>query len=412
MKLLFVHQNFPGQYRHIAPAMARLGHEVTALGISERPPMPGIRYVRYQPTRGSTRGIHQWAADFETKLIRGQACLEKASELARAGYRPDMICAHPGWGEALFLRELWPHAPQLHYLEFFYRSNGQDMGFDPELDQPDLNACARLVAKNANNLLNLELMDAGVCPTQWQFGTLPHAFRDKVTVLHDGVDTQALRPDPQAQVEVVDDSGRRVHIQAGDPIVTYVGRNLEPFRGYHQFMRALPRILRVCPQARVIIVGADGVSYGAAPPAGTWKQHFLDEVREQLDLSRVHFVGTQPYSRFIKILQCSQAHVYLTYPFVLSWSLLEAMSVGAAIVASDTAPVREVVRHGENGWLVDFFSHEAIANQVIACLQEPTATTRLRSAARETMVDQYDLKSRCLPKQLELLQRVMDQRLT
>ena len=392
--------------------MARLGHEVTALGISERPSMPGIRYVRYSPTRASSRHVHPWATDLETKLIRGEACMQKASELARTGYQPDLICAHPGWGEALFLRELWPRVPQLHYLEFFYRSRGQDVGFDPEFDRPDLNARARLVAKNANNLLNLDLMDAGVCPTQWQFSTLPKPFQNKVTVLHDGVDTQALRPDPLAQTEVVDDLGRSVQIKAGDSIITYVGRNLEPFRGYHQFMRALPRVLSACPQARVILIGGDGVSYGAAPSTGTWKQRFLDEVRDQLDMHRVHFVGTQPYSNFIKILQCSQAHVYLTYPFVLSWSLLEAMSVGAPIVASDTAPVREVVRHGENGWLVDFFSPEAIANQVIQCLQEPAASTPLRRAARETVVEGYDLRSRCLPKQLDLLQRVMDQRPT
>jgi glycosyltransferase involved in cell wall biosynthesis len=408
MKLLFVHQNFPGQYRHIAANLAQQGHSVTALGVSERPAMPGIRYVRYLPRRKSSPGIHPWAVDYETKLIRGEACLHAAHQLASEGYQPDIICAHPGWGEALFLRELWPQVPQLHYVEFFYRSMGQDMGFDTAFDRPDLAARARLVAKNANNLVNLDTMDAGICPTQWQFSTLPSPFQSKVTVLHDGIDTLALRPNPRAQVLIKDDQGQVLQLKAGDPLITYVGRNLEPYRGYHQFMRALPRMLRECPEARAIIIGGDGVSYGVAPPHGTWKQRFFDEVREQLDLSRVHFVGTQPYTQFIQILQCSQVHVYLTYPFVLSWSLLEAMSLGAQVVASDTAPVREVIKHGENGWLVNFFDSETLAERVIQSLHEPSAAANIRVAARQTVVDRYDLKSHCLPQQLALIQQVHD----
>lgn len=385
--------------------MAQRGYEVTALGISERPKMEGIHYVRYMPNRGSSKGIHPWAVDFETKLIRAEACLRAAETLAKTGYKPDLICAHPGWGEALFLKELWPEVPQLHYLEFFYRSEGQDVGFDPEFSQPDIDSRARLVAKNANNLLSLESMDAGICPTVWQYSTLPSSYQNKIKVIHDGIDTVNLQPNANAQIILKDEDGQVIHLKAGEAIVTYVARNLEPFRGYHQFMRALPQILKERPDAKIVIIGGDDVSYGARPEQGSWKLKFLNEVREQLDLQRVHFVGLQPYSNFIQILQCSRVHVYLTYPFVLSWSLLEAMSIGANVVASDTQPVREVIRHGKNGWLVDFFSPNAIAQQVIQCLAENTVHHAIRSAARKTVVERYDLQSQCLPAQVDWIEQ-------
>lgn len=410
MNILFVHQNFPGQYKHLAPALAQLGHQVTALGMAERPTQPGVRYVRYGVQRGSGKATHPFALDFETKVIRGEACLRAAVQLARQGFTPDLICAHPGWGEPLFLKELWPQATQLHYLEFYYRSTGQDVGFDPEFGAPDLGSRARLVAKNANNLLNMSVMDAGTCPTQWQFSTLPTEYQSKVQIIHDGIDTQTARPDPLATVTLSDDQNRQVTLTRQDPIITYVGRNLEPFRGYHQFMRALPLIQREHPSAKAIIIGGDGVSYGAPPERGSWKAQFLEEVIGQLDMSRVHFVGKLPYSTFIQTLQCSTVHTYLTYPFVLSWSLLEAMSTGACVVASDTAPVREVIRHGENGWLVDFFEPEALARQILQCLAKPAGQADIQRAARETVVSRYDLMTHCLPQQLAGVQALLARR--
>ena len=409
MKILFVHQNFPGQYKYLAPALAQQGHEVTALGMAERPSMPGIRYVRYGVQRTSSKTTHPFAHDFETKVIRGEACLRAAAQLAHQGYTPDLICAHPGWGEPLFLKELWPHTRQLHYLEFYYRSTGQDVGFDPEFGKTVLSVQARLVAKNANNLLNLSLMDAGICPTHWQFSTLPTEYQAKVQVIHDGIDAQTVRPDPMATVTLIDDQNRSLTLTPRDKVITYVGRNLEPFRGYHQFMRALPIVLRQHPTAKVVIIGGDGVSYGAPPPSGTWKAQFLNEVTGQIDMSRVHFVGHLPYNKFIQTLQCSTVHTYLTYPFVLSWSLLEAMSLGATVVASDTAPVKEVIQHGENGWLVDFFQPESLANQIIECLNDTSRQLKIKQAARETVLSRYDLTTHCLPQQMAWIQALLAQ---
>ena len=400
-EVLFVHQNFPGQYKHLAPALAQSGVNVTALGMRDGIAAPGVRYVRYAPERGTTPNVHPWVADFETKVIRGQACLEAAARLARTGYRPDLICAHPGWGEPLFLRELWPDTPQLHYLEFYYRATGQDIGFDPEFGEVQLAQKARLVAKNANNLLNLHGMDAGMAPTQWQFSTLPQMYRNKVKVIHDGVDTRKLTPNKAVQLKLLDDRQRVLELDATVPLITFVNRNLEPMRGYHTFMRALPEMLDKLPQAKVVIVGGDGVSYGATPQQGSWKTQFADEVRDRVDWDRVHFVGRVPYSALIDLFRLSWAHVYLTYPFVLSWSMLEAMSVGAPVIASRTAPVLEVIEHGRNGWLVDFFDPQALARQVVDVVTAAKDIEPVRQAARQTITDRFDLHTVCLPQQLE-----------
>jgi glycosyltransferase involved in cell wall biosynthesis len=404
MKLLFVHQNFPGQYKHLAPALAALGHEVLALGMTEPRPMPGVRWLRYGSRRGSAPGVHPWVVDFEAKVIRAEACARAARKLLEGGFVPDLICAHPGWGEALLLREVWPAARQLHYVEFFYGAEGRDVGFDPEFPAVDFEARCRLHIKNTNNLLNLRGMDWGLSPTGWQRSTVPAQDRARISVIHDGIDTAALCPLEAAVLDTQDDQGRALRLTRADRVVTFVNRNLEPSRGYHAFMRSLPTLLARDPQVRVVVIGGDGVSYGAAPPSGSWKQIYLDEVADRIDRERVHFLGKVPYDTYVAALRVSSAHVYLTYPFVLSWSLIEAMSLGAPIIASDTPPVREAIEHGRNGWLVDFFDHEALAERVLACLADPAAQVPLRAAARQDAVARYDLRRVCLPAQVALVQ--------
>lgn len=396
MRILFIHQNFPGQYKHIAAALVARGDEVTALRIENNPTPAGVKVFRYTPKRGNTPNIHPWVQDSETKVIRGEACFLAAKQLHDQGYVPDIICAHPGWGEALFIKEIWPKVPLLSYFEFYYHPHGADVGFDPEFPTSE-NDAPRLMAKNLANLMNLEQCDAGVSPTAWQKSTHPASFQHKIRVIHEGVDTDAIRPAVDTTINL--DGG--IALRPGDEVVTFVNRNLEPYRGCHSFIRAIPEIQRRRPQARIVIVGGDGVSYGSQPPAGTtWKTHFLKEVAEQIDLSRVHFVGTVPYNAFIGLLQVSACHVYLTYPFVLSWSMLEAMSAGCLVIGSRTQPVEEVITHGENGLLVDFFSPGEIAEQVTQALTLPGNYTAIRQRARQTIVDRYDLKQICLPQHL------------
>lgn len=416
--VLFVHQNFPAQFKHLAPALVERGYNVSALTLSKGKTDTwfGVRLFRYELKRGSTPGIHPWLVDFETKLIRGEACLRAALELKNKGYVPDVIIAHPGWGESLFLKDVWPDARLALFCEFYYNLQGADIGFDPEFSQSDIEGeAARLKMKNLTNDLQFSNVSAAISPTQWQASTFPEAFRNKITVIHDGIDTEAIRPNVNVKVELRrPGSDLPMSLTRKDEVITFVNRNLEPMRGYHVFMRALPRLLANHPNAKVIIVGGDGVSYGAKPTMGkngaaTWKEVFLKEVRGRIsdaDWERVHFVGQVPHQTFICLLQLSTVHVYLTYPFVLSWSLLEAMSAGAAIVASDTAPVREVISDGENGLLVDFFSVEDLVGGISRLLADSEYRNRLGEAARLTAIKRYDLKSVCLPAQIRWLNDV------
>jgi glycosyltransferase involved in cell wall biosynthesis len=414
MKILFIHQNFPGQFKHLAPALVKAGHEAVALSMKKGPDAVwhGIRIVHYAAARGSTAGIHPWVVDFETKTIRAEACFRAALKLKAEGFSPDVIIAHPGWGESMFLKEVWPLARLGIYCEFFYQDEGTDVGFDPEFDSRDESNGCRLRLKNLNNLLHFGVADAGISPTEWQASTFPEPFRSKITVVHDGIDTQHLAPNPHTSLKLTTRSGEQFTLSRNDEVVTFVNRNLEPYRGYHTFMRALPGLLMRRPNARVLIVGGNGVSYGARPDAKkygatTWKDIFVNEVRGQIsdaDWSRVHFLGNLSYAHFITLLQLSTVHVYLTYPFVLSWSLLEAMSVGCSIVASDTQPLREAIKHNETGRLVDFFDPVALTQEVCALLDDKAARERLGAQARQFAQSHYDLKTVCLPKQLAWVQ--------
>jgi glycosyltransferase involved in cell wall biosynthesis len=286
------------------------------------------------------------------------------------------------------------------YCEFFYHPHGADVGFDPEFPVKDEGDACRLRLKNLNNLLHFEVADAGISPTYWQASTFPAPFRDRIAVIHDGIDTHAVAPNPDVRLTL----NANVVLSCNDEIVTFVNRNLEPYRGYHIFMRALPEILRNRPNARVLIVGGDDVSYGARPENGLkWKDIFVQEVRGKIsdsDWSRVHFLGNIPYQHFIPLLQLSTVHVYLTYPFVLSWSLLEAMSAGCAIIASNTQPLQEAISHNKTGRLVDFFDPQVLATEVCDLLGNPAEQLRLGSQAREFARANYDLQTVCLPKQL------------
>lgn len=410
MNILFIHQNFPAQFKFLAPELARQGHRVVALTMQKVPPgmWQGVQVVPYGTPHSSTRGMHPWASDFETKAIRGEACFHAALRLRAEGFLPDVVIAHPGWGESLFVQDVWPKANVGIYCEFYYRAAGADSGFDPEFASADPGDLCRLRLKNTHNLLHFEFAKAGLSPTQWQAGTFPEPFRQRITVVHDGIDTGSLVPNPSARLGLKTWGGQQIWLSRQDEVVTFVNRNLEPYRGYHVFMRALPELLASRPNARVLIVGKDGVSYGAPPPEGRkWKDIFIEEVRPRIpaaDWARVHFVGHVPYSQFVALLQLSTVHVYLTYPFVLSWSLLEAMSVGCAIVGSDTAPLREAILHDQTGRLVDFFDAAALARTVAELLADEPARLRLGRQARAFAQATYDLQHVCLPRQLGWVQ--------
>jgi glycosyltransferase involved in cell wall biosynthesis len=398
MNILFVHQNFPGQFRHVAPELARLGHRVVALGVNATPhKLRGVEHLFHQP--GTDDGLREGApaalAELHGKLVRGDSAARAMTELKARGFVPDVVFAHPGWGEALYIKDVFPAARLLIYAEYYYGAEGGDLAFDPEFTRLDLPNLTQARLKNTHLLHALAAADAGLSPTEFQRDQHPAWFHPRITVLHDGIDTQRFVPDPKASVSL---RSAGVTLRAGEEVLTFVARELEPYRGFHTFMRSLPLLQRLRPQARIVIVGGDGASYGRAAPAGTtWKQVFLKEVAGGLDMSRIHFVGKVPHEVLTQLMQVSAAHVYLTYPFVLSWSLLEAMSVGCAIVGSDTAPLREVVRDGENGFLTDFFDPQALARKAAEVLERRAELTALRANARETVVQRFDLPRHCLP---------------
>lgn len=402
VNILFIHQNFPGQFRYLAPALAERGHQVVAIGskgnIGE---LPGVELCHYELDRGNTPGIHLLASEWETKVLRGEACAEVAEQLGSRGFVPDLIIAHPGWGEALYLQDVFPDSPMLCFTEFFYRTAGPEVGFDTEFPNSSLHDLARIHTKNANLLLALERMDVGISPTRWQASLHPQWAQQKIQVIHDGIDSQAMAPDSDARITLPDYG---LHLSPGDEVVTFVSRNLEPVRGYHIFMRALPELLRRRPNAVVFIVGGDGISYGAPNSKGSYRSQYLHEVASELDPKRVIFMGRVEYEVYRRLMQITQCHVYLTYPFVLSWSMLEAMSAGALVVGSRTAPVEEVIEHEVNGLLFDFFDTSALIDTVTAALESPAAFSPLRQRARETILENYDLHTRCLPAQLKLVE--------
>ena len=410
MNILFVHQNFPAQFKFLAPALVRQGHNVLALtlrkGLEET--SLGVKIISYQPLSGSSKNIHPWLSDLETKIIRGEACLRRCLELKDSGFVPELIIAHPGWGESLFLKEVWPKAKLGIYCEFYYNTNGFDFGFDHEFPNTSIDSICKLRLKNINNTLNFEIADAGLSPTQFQANSFPESFRSKISVVHDGIDTTRVSPSNDVQLTL----GKKLVITKQNEIITFVNRNLEPYRGFHIFMRSLPRILRDRPSARVLIVGADGVSYGAKPQSDlTWKQVFINEVRPLIsddEWQRVHFLGNIPYQVYIALLQISTVHVYLTYPFVLSWSLLEAMSAGCSIIGSNTDPVKEVIHHEFTGLLVDFFDHEALSAEVCRLLSNPSKQTELSINARNYAVSHYDVTTKCLPGQIQWVTNLLN----
>lgn len=387
MNVLILHQNFPAQFRHIAQRLAATGHKVLGLGSASAPGLNNIKVLRYD-IKGPPKPSNRYMTTPLNGALHGEVVAKILLELKAKGYTPDVILAHPGWGEALFVKDVHPEARLVSLFEFYYHAHGADVGFEPG-SSVGFDAAATLTSRNMLHLMNLERCDAGVSPTQWQRSLHPEAYRNKISVIHEGIDTTLMAPDPKASFTLAD--GRV--LKPGDKVLTFVARHLEPYRGFHVFMRALPEIQRRNPDAVAVVVGGDSVSYGRKPEgAANWREKLLAEVGERLDLSRVFFTGQLPYAAYRSLLQVSAAHVYFTYPFVLSWSALEAMACGCLLVASSTPPVTEVMAHGRNALLFDFFDLEALTARVTEALTRPQDHAPLRQAARQTVVQGYDLE--------------------
>lgn len=397
MKLLFIHQNMPGQFRHLVASFAGdRANQVAFVTKRADRVLPNVTRAIYEPPRRRASQTHAYLRQFEDAVLHGQAAARACLALKTQGFSPDIVVAHPGWGESLFVRNIFADAAILNYGEFYYQPTGADVNFDPT--QPaDLDRVCALRARNAHLLLALEAADRTVCPTHWQKSVHPSAFHPRISVIFDGIDTGTVKPDPTARFTLP--NGRA--LSPADEVVTYVSRGLEPTRGFPILMRALPRLCALRPKAQIVIAGSDEPAYGGVAPDGrSWREAMLAEA--PIDPDRVHFVGLVPYTDYLRLLQVSSAHVYLTTPFVMSWSAIEALAAGCVVVASRTAPVEEFVEHGENGLLFDFFSPDELAETVSSVLADRGACERFRTAARAGILQDYAV-SVCLPRQRGLI---------
>ena len=389
MRILFCHQNFPGQFSHIAAHLASIkGNQVVSISQPQARGLPQIPNITYAPSRKVTANIHHYIAGLESAVLNGQAVAKTLESLKRKGFVPDVVIGHAGWGETLYVKDVFPTAKLINYFEFFYHATGADTDFDPEYPNT-IDDVLRIRTKNSINLLALENCDAGISPTQWQKSLYPIEYQSKISVIHEGVNTALAKPNALAKFLLP--NGKT--LTAKDKIVTFVSRNLEPYRGFHMFMRALPEICQRLPDCHVLIVGGDEVSYGRKLSGTTYREKMLQEVN--VDTNNVHFLGKIAYAAYMQMLQISSAHVYLTVPFVLSWSMLEAMAAECLVIGSSTAPVTEVL-NAKNGLLVDFFSPSDIAKAVDKALNNKQKMNSLRKNARATILKAYGLQQSIL----------------
>jgi glycosyltransferase involved in cell wall biosynthesis len=399
---LFIHQNFPAQFVHAAGYLTATGDTVCFITQRREGNLPGVRKLVYAPRRQQAQP-NPLVRDFAGAVENGIAVFQVCEVLKAEGFQPDLVVGHNGWGEILYVKQCWPTTPLLGYFEFFHRPANSDLDFDPEFP-PSVADAIRIRTRNTIDLLGLETVDRGQTPTQWQRSLYPRHYQRLISVTHEGVDTVTVSPDPTARLWL----SAGPSLSRADQVITYCARNLEPYRGFHVFMRLLPELLARFPQARVLIVGGNDVSYGRRPEgAPNWREKLLVELGNRLDLNRVHFLGRLPYPQYLTVMRISSVHVYLTYPFVLSWSLLEAMASGCAVVASRTAPVEEVIEDGRNGHLVDFFDTGGLVERISQVLARPDEQEPIRMAAREAIIDRYDLETKCLPAYLALLRRLV-----
>ncbi len=367
--------------------------------------LPGVNHWSYPAPEPAGQATHPYVRGFEAGVRRGQQAVRTLLAQKQQGFEPDVIYIHPGWGDGLYLKDIFPNCLIIGLFEYYYHSRGADVGFDPEFPMT-FNDIFRVRTMNTIQLYALETCDIRISPTTWQKSRYPANYQQRIECLHEGVDTAQLQPDPSATFTLPNGT----EVKAGDELLTYVSRGLEPYRGFHCFMRALPEIMRNRPNCQVIIVGQDKAQYGPSPKqADSWREQYLNELNGQLDINRLHFTGKLSFGDYVKVLQVSRAHMYLTYPFILSWSMLEAMSVGCLILGSDVPTVSEVIKHGYNGMLFPFFDKDALVRTVTDALAHPSNYLSIRENAQLTIQKHYDFNNIIYPHHLALLTRLREQ---
>jgi glycosyltransferase involved in cell wall biosynthesis len=382
MHVLFVHQNYPAQFGHIARRLVKdRGWQCTCLSRNPSGNDNSVALIQYDVKGGATEKTHYCARSFENAVGHSQGIYEACRQ--HRELQPDLIVGHSGFGSTLFLKELYD-CPIVNYFEYFYRPHGSDMDFRLEYPCKEIDFL-RSYCRNAMILLDLENCHAGYCPTHWQKSLLPTRYADKLQVIHDGVDTDIWQRHENLPRLI----GPH-HIDADTRIVTYVARGLESMRGFDIFMKVAKRIYEQMPNVVFVVVGADQVYYGGDLnhiKEKSFREHVLK--RDDYNLSKFLFTGILQPSQLARLLSLSDLHIYLTVPFVLSWSLMNAMSCGCKVLASNTEPVREVIVHERNGLLADFYNIDGLVSSSLQVLSDPQAHGRLGQAATATVQEKY-----------------------
>ncbi len=381
MRLLFSHSNYPSQFRRLVPALQKAGHEVVFLCRQKEwhaPPSKGFRLLPYKIHRASKpEFLHPYLRRFEDVVLAGQAAFRAATRLKSEGWIPDVIVSHIGFGSGLYLSDCFPEARRIGCAEWYYRPFGSDVDFLRKGIVSD-DRKMRLRTWNAQLLLEAESCDLLVTPTKWQWKQFPEELQSRMRIVHEGIDFEGL--------SLL--RARRPNLPASLPTseqiewVTYVSRGFEEYRGFPQAMQALHLLQERRSSIHVAIAGADVVAYGSPRSDGrTWQQWAQQDLG--LDSSRTHWLGSLQENEYQALLSHSRAHLYLTIPFVLSWSLLEAMAVGCPIVASSTPPVQEVLIDGENALLKDFWDPLAQADALEELVKSSDYSNHLGANASE-----------------------------
>jgi glycosyltransferase involved in cell wall biosynthesis len=394
MRVLFIHDNHPAQFGALGSALAQQGWDITFLTRkADHAPLKGVRTLAYRVKDKPAEGLHPFLAPSERAVLNGASAMAGARRLREQGYVPDLVVAHSGWGGGLFVKDIWPEASLIAYCEWYYRGDAEDCRFTRGREATPAESAAAH-ARNAPMLLDLIACDLAIVPTRFQAAQFPAEFRPKIRVLHDGVDTALHRPGKARGMEL---DGKR--FLPGEEIVTYATRGMEPYRGFPTFMRALAALQKERPGMKAIVLGSDRVAYGARLPEGeSWKTRMLGEL--DLDLDRIAMPGFLKRDAYANVLRLSSAHAYLTVPFVLSWSLLEAMASGCAVAASNTEPVREVITHEKEGLLVPWGDTGALKEALGRLLDDPATARDLAGAARGRVLSSYRFDDHVAAKKL------------
>lgn len=394
MNILFLHRSFPAQFKYTAYELANNPeNSVVFITNTENIAIDGIEKIVYTVPKLPKNNTDNLLKSYEIAVEHGRAAANEALKLKNKGFVPDVIYGHSGWGVSMFMKDVFPDVPLICYFEWFQNAEGADTGFGG-INIPDMQKEGLRVA-NSSVLVDLYSSGGGISPTEWQKKQFPKEFRNKIKVIHDGVDTDFFKPSSGAKFTIND-----ITFTQNDEIITYGTRGMEPYRGFSQFMESIEKVLKIRPRAQVLIAGEDKVCYRGKLEKGTYKELMLKKL--DLDMNRVHFVGALPYTDYLKFLQISSVHVYLTVPYVLSWSCLEAMSVGCCIVASNTAPVLEVIQDNHNGLLTDFHNVDEIADKICYALDNRAKLNQIRENARKTVLDKYSLE-KLLPQHLKYI---------